>query len=90
MPLMLGGAAGQELLIGYTRLGNPLAPLDRARIETVNIICHMDVATESRNHGRDSGRRVHGCTNGPADEEHREEVPEIQKHLVWVGQRDLV
>jgi hypothetical protein len=40
-----GGGAGLELLIGYTRLGNLLALLDR------------------------------------------EEVPEIQKHLVWVGQR---
>ena len=40
---LLGGGAGLELLIGYTRLGNLLALLDR------------------------------------------EEVPEIQKHLVWVG-----
>jgi hypothetical protein len=38
-----GGGAGLELLIGYTRLGNLLALLDR------------------------------------------EEVPETQKHLVWVG-----
>jgi hypothetical protein len=42
---LLGGGAGLELLIGYTRLGNLLALLDR------------------------------------------EEVPEIQKQLVWVGQR---
>ena len=41
---LLGGA-GLELLIGYTRLGNLLALLDR------------------------------------------EEVPEVQKHLVWVGRR---
>jgi hypothetical protein len=40
---LLGCGAGLELLIGYTRLGNLLALLDR------------------------------------------EEVPEIQKHLVWVG-----
>jgi len=40
-----GGGAGLEILIGYTRLGNLLALLDR------------------------------------------EEVPEIQKHLVWVGRR---
>jgi hypothetical protein len=40
---LLGGEAGLELLIGYTRLGNLLALLDR------------------------------------------EEVPEIQKHLVWTG-----
>jgi hypothetical protein len=40
---LLGGGAGLELLIGYTRLGNLLALLDR------------------------------------------EEVLEIQKHLVWVG-----
>jgi hypothetical protein len=40
---LLGGGAGLELLIGYTRLGNLLALLDR------------------------------------------EEVPEIQKHLVWTG-----
>lgn len=40
---LLGGGAGLELLIGYTRLGNLLALLDR------------------------------------------EEVPEVQKHLVWVG-----
>jgi hypothetical protein len=40
---LLGGGAGQELLIGYTRLGNLLALLDR------------------------------------------QEVKEIQKHLVWVG-----
>jgi hypothetical protein len=40
---LLGGGAGLELLIGYTRLGNLLALLDR------------------------------------------EEVPEIQKHLVWAG-----
>jgi hypothetical protein len=40
---LLGGGAGLELLIGYTRLGNLLALLDR------------------------------------------EEVPEIDKHLVWVG-----
>jgi|SRR5580704_7824967 hypothetical protein len=40
---LLGGGAGLELLIGYTRLGNLLALLDR------------------------------------------EEVPEIHKHLVWVG-----
>jgi hypothetical protein len=40
---LLGGGAGLELLIGYTRLGNLLALLDR------------------------------------------QEVPEIQKHLVWVG-----
>ena len=38
-----GGGAGLELLIGYTRLGNLLALLDR------------------------------------------EEVPEIKRHLVWVG-----
>jgi hypothetical protein len=42
---LLGGGAGLELLIGYTRLGNLLALLDR------------------------------------------EEIPEIQKHLVWVGRR---
>ena len=41
--LLGGGGAGLELLIGYTRLGNLLALLDR------------------------------------------EEVPEVQKHLVWVG-----
>jgi hypothetical protein len=40
---LLGGGAGLELLIGYTRLGNLLALLDR------------------------------------------EEVPEVQKHLVWTG-----
>lgn len=40
---LLGGGGGLELLIGYTRLGNLLALLDR------------------------------------------EEVPEIQRHLVWVG-----
>jgi hypothetical protein len=40
---LLGGGAGLELLIGYTRVGNLLALLDR------------------------------------------EEVPEIHKHLVWVG-----
>jgi hypothetical protein len=40
---LLGGGAGLELLIGYTRLGNLLGLLDR------------------------------------------EEVPEVQKHLVWVG-----
>jgi hypothetical protein len=42
---LLGGGAGLELLIGFTRLGNLLALLDR------------------------------------------EAVPEIQKHLVWVGRR---
>jgi len=40
---LLGGGAGYELLVGYTRLGNLLGMLDR------------------------------------------EEVPESQKHLVWVG-----
>ena len=40
---LLGGGSGLELLVGYTRLGNLLALLDR------------------------------------------EEVPEIHKHLVWVG-----
>jgi len=44
---LLGGGAGLELLIGYTRLGNLLALLDR------------------------------------------EEVPEIQKHLVWVCQSNV-
>lgn len=44
---LLGGGAGLELLIGYTRLGNLLAMLDR------------------------------------------EEVPEVQKHLIWVGRAEF-
>jgi hypothetical protein len=45
---LLGGGEGLELLVGFTRLGNLLAMLDR------------------------------------------QEVSEVQKHLVWVGRSSLV
>jgi hypothetical protein len=44
----MGGAAGLELLISQTRLGNLLALFRQARIEKVNINCYRDVATESK------------------------------------------